>query len=105
MFVVLQQEVDDLLQAFAQNPNDLGVGICNPTTGEIHIASFDRVAPGGHLDLVSKFGLDPAEWRGFVVSSDGQYQPISHLNGLSLRMDQPLATAVEELLRKAGLVR
>src|SRR2546422_561189 len=32
------QEVDALRQAFALNANDLGVGLYNPTTGEIQLA-------------------------------------------------------------------
>lgn len=104
--MIPQQEVADLRAAFAANPADLGVGLYNPGTGEIHVASFDRMAPGGHADLATQLRLTPlSDWRGFVVSSDGQFLPASHLNKPAMWMAPADAAAVEAILRKAGLVK
>jgi hypothetical protein len=103
--MIAAQEVDALRQAFALNANDLGVGLYNPTTGEIHVASFDQVAPGGHADLAQKLNLQTADWRGFVVDSAGRFAPFSHLNGPRMQMPPDMAAVVEAELRHAGLVR
>jgi hypothetical protein len=99
------QEADALRLAFARNGNDLGVGLYNPQTGEIHVASFDLQAPGGHADLAAQLGLQLSEWRGFVVDALGRFSPVSHLNGPGLRMPADMADVVEAELRQAGLVR
>lgn len=98
-------EVDALRRAFALNGNDLGIGLYNPTTGEMHLASFDQVAPGGHADLAQQLGLRSSEWRGFVVDATGQFAPVSHLNGPGMQMPVDMAEAVESVLRQVGLLQ
>jgi hypothetical protein len=94
--------------AFASNPRDIGVGLYNPKTGEICIGSFDQVTQGGgHQGLADALGItDNSEWRGFVISSDGSFNPASHFNRCdgSPRMKPDLANLVEQTLRQAGLV-
>src|SRR4029453_3710425 len=60
---VLHQEVDALRAAWARNPRDLGLGLYNPGTGEIHIGSFDETGRTGHDGLANLLGItNEAEW-------------------------------------------
>ena len=97
-----------LRRAFQANPNDLGVGLFNPNTGEIRLGSFDLVTQGqGHQGLADAFGiLNNSEWRGFIVTSDGKFVPTSHFNLVdgSTTMQPTIANGVEAALRQAGLV-
>jgi hypothetical protein len=38
---ISQAEVDALRRAWVQNSNDIGLGLYNPSTGEIHVGTFD----------------------------------------------------------------
>ncbi|MCI0463316.1 MAG: hypothetical protein L0Z62_40735, partial [Gemmataceae bacterium] len=99
-----QHQASELLHAFRMKPNDLGVGLYNPTTGQIHLASMDRVATGGHGHLTQILNLRDSEWRGFVIGARGEFFPTSHLNPGG-RMPAEMAERVAGLLRQAGLVR
>jgi hypothetical protein len=108
-FAVDQQDLKALQAAFQANPNDVGVGLCNPSTGEIRLGSFDTVTGGqGHQGLANALGImNNGEWRGFVVSSDGRFVPTSHFNlpDGGLLMNPGLAAQVQRALQQAGLVR
>ena len=101
-------DVADLRFAFRSNPQDIGVGLYNPFTGEIRIGSFDLVTGGqGHQGLADRLGITKnIEWRGFLVSSDGRFLPTSHFNLVdgALTMTQPHADFVRQELRQAGLL-
>jgi len=62
-------DVADLQAAFQANPNDLGTGLYNPSTGEIRLGSFDTVTQGqGHQGLANAVGIaNNGDWRGFLV--------------------------------------
>lgn len=98
-----------LRAAFQANPRDLGVGLYNTATGEIRVGSFDKVTgQGGHQGLADALGItDNSDWRGFMVSSSGQFAPMSHYNLAdgSVTMLPALAQVVEHALRQCGLVK
>ena len=101
-------DIADLQAAFLANSMDLGVGLYNPSTGEIRLGSFDLVTQGqGHQGLADALGIsNGAQWRGFVISSDGRFAPTSHFNivdgGLALRSDYEDHVRAE--LLHAGLI-
>lgn len=101
-------DVADLQAAFAANPQDLGVGLYNPTTGEIRLGSFDiRTLGQGHQGLANVLGIrDNGEWRGFVLSSDGKCAPTSHFNLVdgAMTMKPDHEAQVRQELRQAGLL-
>jgi hypothetical protein len=70
-------DVADLRAAFRANPQDLGVGLYNPATGEIQLGSFDLVTQGqGHQGLADALGIkDNGNWRGFLVTADRRFEP------------------------------
>ena len=95
--------------AWARNPNDLGLGLFNPTTGEIHVGSFDMTGGIGHDGLQIVLGIldaDRPNWRGFVVTSGGQAINHSAFNNPDggVRMLAPSFAKVEDALRQAGLI-
>lgn len=101
-------DVAKLRAAFAANPNDLGVGLFNPTTGEVRLGSFDRVTDGkGHQGLADALGIvDNRDWRGFIVEAGGRFLPRSHFNaidGSAVLLDE-CQTRVREALTDAGLL-
>jgi hypothetical protein len=110
MAAIPQQEIADLLAAWVHNPQDLGVGVYNPTTGAIHLGSMDTIAGGaGHYGLVKALGLTAQEWMGFVVSSTKQFQPFSGFlnppwSGGSIFMPPAAAAMVRQALQDVGLL-
>ena len=101
-------DVANLQAAFRLNPRDLGVGLYNPSTGEIRLGSFDLVTQGqGHQGLADALAIrDNGDWRGFVVSADGKFLPTSHFNLLdgTLTMNPVHAAVVRQELQQAGLL-
>ncbi len=100
-------EVDELRKAWAKNSLDLGLGLYKPSTGEIHIGSYDDTGQIGHDGLAGRLGItDESEWRGFVVFPDGSWIPVSRFNQSDggSRMAADSAAEVEQALRKAGLI-
>lgn len=75
-------DVDRLRADFANNPNELGVGLYNPTTGVIRLGGFDSVTfKCGHYGLAAACGIvDDAEWRGFTVNANGRFAGTSSYN-------------------------
>ena len=105
--IVPVPEIAALRAAWARNPRDLGVGLYNPGTGEIHIGSFDDTGGVGHDGLAKLLGItNEAEWRGFTVCPNGDWYPISHFNlpDGSLYMAPDAAAEVEQALRYAALI-
>src|SRR5262245_35102746 len=102
-------DVAGLRAAWAINPQDIGLGLYHPSTGEVRLGSFDTTGGQGHQGLADVVGITAnQEWRGFIVSSAGQLIPTSHFNlvdGGKLAMRPDLAAVVEHALRQAGLVR
>jgi hypothetical protein len=89
-----------------QEPGDIGLGVYNPSTGEIHVGSFD--AYGGHDLFLQNLGItDAAPWRGFVVGSNGQASNNSGLNvglGYGQGMSPTDYQHVVDELRQGGLI-
>jgi len=106
--VIPPHDVADLQAAFQANPNDLGVGLYNPSTGEIRLGSFDKVTRRqGHQGLANALGITNNEdWRGFVVTADGQLLPVSHFNLADGKLTlKPCHEAVvRQELQQAGLL-
>jgi hypothetical protein len=107
--IIPQAEVDALRLAWARNPNDLGLGLFNPSTGAIHVGSFDMTGRIGHDGLQNMLGIPDADrphWRGFVVSSGGLAINNSAFNNPDggVRMLPASFAQVEEALRQAGLI-
>jgi hypothetical protein len=104
-------EITNLQNAFRTNPNDLGVGIYDPSTGEIHLGSFDQLNQAGfgqgHQALADSLGItDTSQWQGFVIDSNGGFAPSSHFNppfGNGLAMPPADATQVLQALQQASL--
>jgi hypothetical protein len=101
--------VDALQRAWARNPNDLGLGLYNPSTGEIHVGSYDTTESIGHDGLQNALGIPDADrpkWRGFIVSSGGQVVNNSAFNNPDggVRMLPDYFAQVEDALRRAGLI-
>src|SRR5262245_30773480 len=73
-------DIANLRAALRANSQDLGVGLYNPSTGEIRLGSFDTVAQRqGHQGLADALGIvNNGEWRGFLVTSDGRFVATSH---------------------------
>lgn len=107
--VIPASDVDDLKTALQANPADLGVGLYNPSTGEIRVGSFDTVTGRqGHQGLVEALGITNAiEWRGFLVTADGKCVTTSHLNLAdgSLTMKPTYEATIRAALTLSGLVR
>jgi hypothetical protein len=101
-------DVARLRDAFRANPRDLGVGLYNPTTGEIRLGSFDNDTDGkGHEGLADALGItDDAAWRGFSLSASGLLAPVSHFNmpDGSLLLRPEYEATVRAALRLAGLI-
>jgi hypothetical protein len=101
-------DVTNLQAAFRANPNDLGVGLYNPSTGEIRLGSFDLVTRGqGHQGLADAIGIkDNGDWRGFVVSAAGKLIAASHFNLVDgdLLMDGRYEAVVRRELQQAGVL-
>ena len=101
-------EVIDLQQAFRANPLDLGVGLYNPSTGEMHVGSYDTIGDGqGHQGLADALGItNNGEWRGFMIFSRGQFLPTSHFNVVdgSSRMKQADEEVVRREFERTGLL-
>lgn len=103
-------EVENLRAAWGQDPTDIGLGLYNPGTGEIHVGSYDTTGRQGHDGLQANLGIldrDRANWRGFVVSSHGQAINGSGFNlsdGGTHQMRPEYWAEVEQALRQAGLL-
>ncbi len=55
-------EVDAVWRAWAQNSKDLGLGLYNPFTGEIHVGTFDTTGQSmGHDGLQMTLGFPDAD--------------------------------------------
>lgn len=108
-----QGQVTALLNALQADPTDLGVGLYNPSTGQIHLGSFDQLSNAGfaqgHQGLADFLGItDTTRLQGFVVDANGRFAPMSHFNQPhtgSMAMPPADALRVEQALRQAGLVR
>lgn len=107
---VAPAEVAAVRAAWVKNRNDVGVGLYNPTTGEIHVGTYDTTALRiGHDGLQASFGIadvDRPHWRGFVFDSSGQTMNASGFNapdGNPPRMRPDYFSQVEDALRRAGL--
>jgi len=104
-------ETGNLQKAFRSNPNDVGIGLFNPRTGEIHLGSFDQLSSAGfaqgHQGLADSLGItDPSQWQGFIIDSNGGFAPISHFNqpfGSAMAMPPAQAALVLHALQQAGL--
>src|SRR5262249_3673077 len=100
-------EADAVRARWETQPNDLGLVVDDPTTGEIHVGNFD--AHGGHelfLDHLYPGISDTSSWRGAIVSSDGTAINNSGLNvgrGFGQGMAPPEFQQVLDALRRAGL--
>jgi hypothetical protein len=101
-------DVAALRAAFQANLLDLGVGLFNRSTGEIRLESFDTVTQGrGHQGLADVLGItDNLDWRGFLVTPDGQFVPTSHFNLIdgALTMKPSDEASVRRELRQEGLI-
>jgi len=106
-----QPEVAAVRAAWTQNRNDLGLGLYNPATGDIHVGTFDTTGCRlGHDGLQMAFAIadaDRPQWRGFVFTSAGQAMNLSGFNrpdGTAPAMRADYYAQVEDALRKAGLI-
>ncbi len=105
--VVPPDEASAVQVALQQNPQNMGLVVYNPTTGEIHVGPFDRF--GGHDALLDSIGqLDnSSQWLGAVVQSDGEVLNISALNagsgGQGMGMPDAVLQTVTSALKAAGL--
>jgi hypothetical protein len=86
-------------------------GLYNPSTGEIHVGTFDTTGQSiGHDGLQMTLGFpdaDRPQWRGFVFSSGGQSINQSGVNipdGAPPRMRAGFFAQVQDALSRAGLV-
>jgi hypothetical protein len=98
-------------RAWAQHSTDVGLGLYNPRTGELHVGTFDTTGQRiGHDGLQITLGIpdsDRPHWRGFIFSSGGQVINNSGFNapdGTPPRMRTDSFAEVEAALRRAGLV-
>ncbi|MBY0232800.1 MAG: hypothetical protein K2W96_26255 [Gemmataceae bacterium] len=96
--------------AMTGNPSDIGLGLYNPSAGEIHIGTFDTTGQRiGHDGLQVSLGIpdeDRPDWRGFVFTSGKQVVNSSGFNvvdGSPPRMRPASFAQVEAALRRAGL--
>jgi hypothetical protein len=108
---ISQAEVTGVRAAWATNSNDVGLGLYNPSTGEIHVGTFDTTGQGmGHDGLQIAFRIpdaDRPQWRGFVFTSSSQIMNLSGFNvpdGTFPRMRADYFAQVEDALRRAGLI-
>jgi hypothetical protein len=108
---ISQAEVNVVRAAWARNRNDIGLGLYNPSTGEIHVGTFDTTGHSiGHDGLQSTLQISDAErprWRGFVFSSGGQAINQSGFNtpdGAPPRIRADYFAQVEDALRRARLI-
>jgi hypothetical protein len=110
--IIKQAQVANLQKAFQADVTDLGVGLYNPSTGEIQLASFDELDSAGfgqgHQALADFLGItDTSQWQGFTLDANGGFAPISHFNrSFSGTMAMPPAdeATVLQALQQAGLV-
>jgi hypothetical protein len=106
-----QDEVDAVQRAWAHNRSDIGLGLYNPSTGEIHVGTFDTTGQRmGHDGLQRTLGVptaDRPDWRGFLFTSNGQCVNSSGFNlpdGTPPRMQGDSFAQVQDSLRRAGLI-
>lgn len=70
------EEVAAVRVAWAANAGDLGLGLYHPSSGEIHVGTFDTTGRHiGHDGLQMALNIpdaDRPQWRGFIFSSGGQ---------------------------------
>jgi hypothetical protein len=106
-----QTEVDAVRRAWLQNSADVGLGLYNPSTGEIHVGTFDTTGQRiGHDGLQRTLGIpdsDRHQWRGFIFSSAGQAINNSGFNlpdGNAPRMRADYFAEVAAALRRSGLI-
>src|SRR5580700_9942571 len=104
-------ELDAVKRAWVQNSSDIGVGLYNPSSGEIHVGTFDTTGQRiGHDGLQMTVGIpdsDRHQWRGFIFSSGGQAINNSGFNapdGTSPRMRADSFAEVRVALQRVGLV-
>lgn len=104
-------EVAAVRAAWATKAGDIGLGLYNPSTGEIHIGTFDTTGLGiGHDGLQMTLGIpdvDRSQWRGFIFSSNGQAINNSGFNvvdGSAPRMLPVYFAQVEDALQRGGLI-
>jgi hypothetical protein len=106
-----QTEVFAVRASWLHNSSsDIGLGLYNPCTGEIHVGTFDTTGQRlGHDGLQMTLGIpdaDRPQWRGFVFTSAGQAINMSGFNapdGTPPRMRADYYAQVEDALRRAGL--
>jgi hypothetical protein len=102
------RDILDLQDAFHSNSRDIGVGLYNPSTGEIRLGSFDLVTGGqGHQGLADVLGIaDNTDWRGSLVFSDNKFLPTSHFNLVdgTLTMKAAHESFVRQELRREGFL-
>ena len=91
-----QTEVDAVRAAWLNNDKDIGVGLYNPSTGEMHVGTFNTAGQRmGHDGLQLTLAIDDADrpqWRGFIFLSSGQAMNLSGFNildgtGHAMRLD------------------
>jgi len=109
--VVLQEEVDAVRRAWLRNPQDVGVGLYNPTTGEFHLGTFDTSGQNtGHDGLQLSLQIvdrDRPFWRGFIFTSDGRIFNRSGFNivdGTGPQMRADYFREVEAALQQSSLI-
>jgi hypothetical protein len=95
--------------AWGKDPTDIGLGLYNPSTGEIHVSSYDASGQMGHDGLQQMLGIPDAarpNWRGFLLTSGGQAVNTSSFNNPDggLQMRQDFFAEVLDALRRAGLI-
>ncbi len=101
-------DIADLQAAFQANPADLGVGLYNPSTGDVRLGSFDTITQRqGHQGLADALRItNNGDWRGFLISPGGKLLPVSHFNLVdgALTMKPDYEAFVRQELRQAGLL-
>jgi hypothetical protein len=109
--VISQVEADAVRAAWAQNSNDVGLGLYNPFRGAIHVGTYDTTGQQmGHDGLQMTVGIPDVErlqWRGFVFTSSGQLINVSGFNipdGAAPRMRADYLVQVDDALRRASLL-
>lgn len=66
-----QADVNLVRVRFAADPQDVGIGLYNPSTGEIRLSTVD--AAGGHAGLAHSLAIPhDRDWRGFSFDLVGQ---------------------------------
>src|SRR5262245_49041090 len=109
--VIPQAEILAVRAEWVVNRQDIGLGLYNVQSGEIHVGTFDTTGQRiGHDRLRLTLGFpdaDRPQWRGFVFSSSGQAFNRSGFNvpdGSPPRMRADYFAQVEDALKRAGLI-